>query len=146
MSMPPRKILVSTDFSPPSLEALRYARELAAKTGAELHLLHVCTIPVHVYPGYSPVPVLNTDVEAAASKALDELAATNGALAHKMRVGIPADEILREAKEIGADLLVMATHGRSGLARVVIGSVVERVLRHSPIPVLAVPVGKNWDV
>jgi len=135
-----RHILVPTDFGDASARARGIALELARRFDARVTLLHVWTVPSAVYgEGLSwPTEAL----EAAAQRALDgELAAS--AKVHppteaKLRVGVPWERILESVKELDVDLVVMGTHGRRGLSRLVLGSVAEKLVRLSPVPVLTV--------
>ena len=130
-------ILVPTDFSPTSDAALRYAGQLALTFGAHLHLLHVPgRTGEHMEADY-PIeqfgaPVARLESFFAASE-LERLHPT-----YAIRVGTPAEEIAVYAESLGIDLIVMGTHGRTGLAHLFLGSMAEKVLRNSPIPVLTV--------
>jgi nucleotide-binding universal stress UspA family protein len=139
-----RKILVPVDFSEPSQKALQYARSFAEQCGAEVTLLHVVE-PV-IYPaelGYVPIETVET--EKARIKAvrdqLQQLAGQFGPAVKaqiKVRSGRGWSEIVEEAKSSPADLIVIATHGYTGLKHVLLGSTSERVVRHAPCPVLTV--------
>jgi nucleotide-binding universal stress UspA family protein len=134
-------ILVPVDFEDASLRALALGQELARSLGAEVVLLHVYALPVYTYPGLDPtynVPGFHAEVTAAAKWALDELASSQGGLRSILRQGDAATEILAAAKEHPTQLIVMGTHGRSGLAHLLLGSVAEKVVRQSPVPVLTV--------
>jgi nucleotide-binding universal stress UspA family protein len=102
MTSRPKQILVATDFSPGSDEAMAAAVDFATRAGA-----------------------------------------AGVACRTKMVEGLPATEIVQRAREIGADLIVIGTHGRRGIAHVVLGSVAERVVQHAPCPVLTVPVPRK---
>jgi nucleotide-binding universal stress UspA family protein len=140
-----RRILVPVDFSPSSDHALAAALDLAGKLGARLFLLHVVPIPLPGWEVYghefAPEQLIEKGREGA-ERELGALAAarSSGAVPIEplVRVGMPFLEIIAAAREIGADLIVMGTHGRTGLAHVLIGSVAERVVRGSPCPVLTV--------
>lgn len=141
-----RKILVPTDFSPPSANALRYAAAFAAKFGAQVLLLHVVPDLALFLPeaaSVSPpiVPALDQTV-AAARASLERLAAeprAAGLTVHvEVREGPPFQEILAAARERDVDLIVLGTHGHGGLAHVLLGSVAEKVVRKAPCPVLTV--------
>jgi nucleotide-binding universal stress UspA family protein len=128
------RILVPTDFSPCSLHALRYAEELARRFGAELILLHVdFALTIYDLPDSSP-PVGGQAVERAVN-----LMRTHGLRARGLcHHGIPADEIVRSAAAEHADVIVMGTHGRTGLKHAVLGSVAESVIRTATCPVMTV--------
>lgn len=134
-------ILVAIDFGEPSSHALDVALDLARKLDAKLTLVHVWWTPTLAYSSDIPWPV--ADIVREAQQMLDAVLVgvklryprTDAIL----REGIPASQILAVAAECGADLIVMGTHGRRGLPRVLLGSVAEKVVRRSPVPVLTVP-------
>jgi nucleotide-binding universal stress UspA family protein len=149
--MPWRTILVPHDFSSSANHAAALARDVARVHGARLILLHVAEIPAGigietaVVPENGGAPIsLREYATASAVEHLNDLAARlekDGAVvATLVTVGRPIDEILRIAGDEKADLIVMGTHGRTGLRAVVTGSVTERVVRTSPVPVLTVRV------
>jgi nucleotide-binding universal stress UspA family protein len=140
------RILVPTDFSKFSQHALMYAAAFAEKFGAELYLLHVVQDLALFIPDMVTVsPPLAPSVDqltAAAGTAFDRLLKENplpGITVHReVRQGTPFYEIIRYAREIDVDLIIMGTHGHSGLAHVLLGSVSEKVVRKAPCPVLTV--------
>ena len=140
-----RRILHSTDFSPASAPAFRRAVMLAKACRAPLVLVHVMT-PPSPFIGEGTPPRTYADLlliaRRSAAKRLAALltrARRNGIRAQTLFVeGLPADEILRAARRARADLVVMGTHGRSGVSRLFMGSVAERVVRESRLPVLTV--------
>jgi nucleotide-binding universal stress UspA family protein len=131
------RILVPTDFSPTSDAAVRYAGQLALTLGARLHLLHVPgRTGEHMEADY-PIeqfraPVARLDAFFTADE-VERLHPT-----YAVRVGTPAEEIVVYADSLGVDLIVMGTHGRTGIAHAVIGSVAEHVARIASCPVLLV--------
>jgi universal stress protein A len=146
-----RKILVPIDFSPCSSKATDYAVELAEALGAHLTLLHICSEP-HLAP--LPDAALGMEavyeswtklLEMRRDSAIRSLA---GALAgyadrgvemtYAIRDGHPAETTLELARDDAFDLIVMGTHGHTGLKHVFLGSVAERVVRLSNVPVLTV--------
>jgi len=133
-----RRILHPTDFSPPAKAALRLACSLAEDYGAELTLIHVWD-PL-IVTGEKPHPHLPTNSLEEALAWLDavEVAAPSVRSFRHLVVGNPVNEIVLEAKEGAADLIVMGTRGRTGLNRLLMGSVAEGVLRKAPCPVLTV--------
>jgi universal stress protein A len=141
-----RRILAPTDFSEHALPAVRYAVELADKFAAELILLHVVPDAVLALPdAVMPTPAPMTDLHAlteAGKEGLANLIAAEKLEAYhprpEVRIGSPATEIIAAAKDLHADLVCVATHGRGGLARVILGSVAEMVVRQAPCPVLTV--------
>ena len=138
--MLPKVILVPIDFSPNAEQALDYASELAAKLGATVHMVHaIATLPSALQTALTEDMIQN--LVNAHTEALEKLAANRqGASFGKatVEVGDPRDVIAATVKKIDADLIVMGTHGRRGLSRVVMGSVAEDVIRHAPCPVLTV--------
>jgi nucleotide-binding universal stress UspA family protein len=138
-----RHILVAVDFGSSSQAALDRAIELAAKLDTKLTLVHVCEVTPMIYAGMEyPVADWLTPLQDAAKKELDDLAAKVKAkvpgVGTALRVGFAAEEILAVAASTGADLVVTGTHGRKGIGRFLLGSVAERVVRLSKVPVLTV--------
>ena len=140
-----RKVLCPVDFSEASEHALRYALAFAQAYDAELEILHVVEVPF--LPSYATagVPDLSLPVERIQQRCtdrMDELTAKyaewHAKTSGRVIVGAPFLEIIREAKKEHCDLIVMGTHGRSGLQHMLIGSVAEKVVRKSPCPVLTV--------
>jgi nucleotide-binding universal stress UspA family protein len=131
-------ILVPVDFEKASLDALALARDLGARLGAEVVLLHVFTVPVVVYPGFDPIfaPGLPDDIASTARAAVQQLAQTSGGLRAIVREGDPSSVILRVIEEERPKFVVMGTHGRRGLSHFFLGSVAEHVIRGSAVPVL----------
>lgn len=138
-----RRILCPIDFSEPSETALDYAVDLASKFEADVEVVHVYQLPVYALPDGAMMagPEFTTKVTAELQKALDELASKkDGAkLSTHLVEGIPYKEIVRMAGELDADLVVMGTHGRTGIKHLLLGSVAERVVRSSERPVITVP-------
>lgn len=143
---PPKiqKILAPTDFSGQSLAGVRYAMNLRLKFGSSLVLLHVIE-PTPPTGGMESVVLAQSDSEvvAWARKELAKLAqreAGNDKLINNLiRMGKPFHEITTEAGENKADLIVIATHGYTGVEHLLLGSTAEHVVRHAPCPVLTVP-------
>jgi nucleotide-binding universal stress UspA family protein len=137
-----KQVLAPTDFSDPSRQAIKYACELAKRFGAELTLLHVVQPPTVALAYGTPLPEELLHPEPAAQRELDKLELPDGEgiprVRRDIRSGTPFVEILRYAKENGTDLVVMGTHGGSGLMHALIGSVAEKVVRKAPCPVLTV--------
>ena len=143
--MPVKHILVPTDFSEGSRQAVRYAHDLAVRLGATLHVMHVLENPFA--PGafmemYAlPSPDYFLDIERQAEARLEASLSADDKLMIPLvmttRMGVPATEILqRTQEEPRIDLIVMSTHGRGGVARLVMGSVADKVLRGATCPVL----------
>lgn len=141
-----RRVLAPTDFSDSSAPAVTYAAEVAEKFGAELVLLHVVQDLALVVPDVMmPLPVAAPAVEDMVSGAKSAIGGFVdkhglGRLNPKteVRIGSPASEIVAAATDLKADLLCIGTHGRTGLAHFLLGSVAERIVRHAPCPVLTV--------
>jgi nucleotide-binding universal stress UspA family protein len=138
----PKTIVVATDFSEHAEYALDYAVALADKLGATLHLVHAIGVPALGVPELG-VAVTSTAMESlvkSSQATLDKLATRGGAMKIDtlLRSGDARDVIVNTAIELGADLLVLGTHGRRGLRRALIGSVAESVVRHAPCPVLTI--------
>jgi nucleotide-binding universal stress UspA family protein len=138
-----KTIVVPIDFSPESKKALRYASRLAAQTGAALRLVHVVE-PAPFLNDLANVALVRSDKEVAQEAAVklqclahDEVEEQTPVQA-EVRVGKPHNEIVALAKVLCADLIVIATHGYSGLKHAVLGSTAERVVRHATCPVLVV--------
>jgi universal stress protein A len=144
------RILVPIDFSPSARAALEYAGFLADKLGARVEVLHVFEPPGYVGPdtlallpisaGQQEWGATRGDLERQVEQFLSQT--PGGPATHTVRIeaGEPSDTILRVAAEAGADLVVMGTHGRTGLSRLLIGSVAEAVLRRASCPVLTLRV------
>ncbi len=136
-----KHVLVATDFSETSHAAVDLARSMAAECRAALTVLCVCEVPGYAGGGPMPYDTLIPSVEAAQAQLDEILAAVRRTCpdAHGfVKIGAPAHEILATVAEIRADLVVMGTHGRRGIAHAVLGSVAEHVVRLSPVPVLTV--------
>jgi len=135
-------LVVPVDFEKASQKALEVAKELGARLGAEVVLVHVYQIPLFTYPGLEPslLPTFTVEIAAAAKRAVEKLSESSGGLRAVLREGDPTTEILAVAKEIGAQMIIMGTHGRGGIAHLFLGSVAEKVMRESPIPVMTIRV------
>lgn len=141
-----KRILVPTDFSTTSDIAVGYGMDLAKRYGATVHLLHVVedTYLAHAFPdGYSAeLPGIHARLVAEAEQRLNETStrcrAASVVVTLQIADGRPARMIVETAKAMGSDLIVMGTHGRSGVAHFVMGSVAEHVVRTAPCPVFTV--------
>lgn len=143
----PKRILAPVDFSHFSIEALKAALDISEIRGATITALHVAEEPS--FPDtYGQESVVHANWQALRNKAFQEsekeleaLVAESGAdqqVERKTIMGDPSNEIVRIAKDGGYDLIVMSTHGRTGLSRLLMGSVAERVIRHAPCPVFVI--------
>ncbi|GBD25324.1 Putative universal stress protein [bacterium HR30] len=142
-----KKVLVPVDFSKDSLRAAEYARSFSKPFDAQLLLLHVIepiyyASPADMYAASPNLALLIEEQRKAAQAHLQQLAdklSREGAKVQTLlKSGSPAQVIADTAKRVKADLIIMATHGRTGLAHVLLGSVAERVIRLAPCPVLTV--------
>lgn len=140
----PKILLVATDFSVAGEAALDQALGLAAKLGAKVYVLHAYQLPVIGFPESAVVPTAEI-ASRVLTWAQGELAAcvarregSGVEIVPILRQADPRDAVLAVAEEIAADLIVMGTHGRRGIARALIGSVAESVVRTSPVPVMTV--------
>ena len=141
------RILVTTDGSSFGHQALAHADALARALGADLSVLYVQPDPLPtVAEAYAYIPENAAQAQEEALLALrDELQARlpHADLRLERASGRPVPRLILEAaRALGADLLVMSTHGRSGLSRALLGSVAEAVTRHAPVPVLLVRDGQ----
>lgn len=145
--LPIHRILVPTDFSEPSDRAVDCAIELARKLDASVTLVHAYEIPAYSFADGAVVG--SADLAARLSDGAQRT--LDAAVAARKHAGVPVDGVLRQgiaweeidavAKERKADLVVVGTHGRRGLARAVLGSVAEQVIRTCEVPVLTVHAG-----
>jgi nucleotide-binding universal stress UspA family protein len=136
-----KTILHPTDFSQGSDYAFRLACALGRDYGARLVVLHVVTPPVSVFGGmHAPPPLPEEYDRKEAENKLHQLHPTDASVPveYRLREGDPAREIVALASEIPCDLIVLGTHGRTGLKRLLMGSVAERVLRLAACPVVTV--------
>jgi nucleotide-binding universal stress UspA family protein len=146
-----RHILAPVDFSDYSKRAVEMARDLAKAFGAKLSLLHVIEPPPYPIEGYAPAGVeaaLMDELERQATQELAQLlpaAETAGVeVARHVVIGSPYRKIIETAEAERVDFIVMATAGRTGVSRLVMGSVAERVVRTAPCPVLTIrPQGES---
>jgi len=133
-----KKVLVATDFSPPSDAALAYGRALARTFGASLHVLHVVENYFLRPSASAPYMVQEAKTRMLDDQLTDEDRHQLGARAVVEISEEPADAIASFAKAQKIDLIVMGTHSRRGLERLLVGSVAEHVIRTAPCPVLTV--------
>jgi nucleotide-binding universal stress UspA family protein len=137
-------ILVATDFSACSEEAIEFAADFAKRFGADLSIVHIYEIPSFA-AGFGAAEII-APMEESARRRLNRILASlppdRPPARATLRFGMAADGILAEAGDVHADLIVLGTHGRTGLAHAFLGSVAERVVRLSPVPVLTVREGK----
>lgn len=139
-----RHILAATDFSETSARAVELARAMAAESGARLTVVHVCEVPADLQGGAIPYDLLVPAARAAQARVDEVVESLRGACPGAqalVKMGVAWEQILAVAAEARADLIVLGTHGRRGFAHAMMGSVAERVVRLSPVPVLTVRAG-----
>jgi nucleotide-binding universal stress UspA family protein len=138
-------IVCAIDFSESSDRALAHALELGKRLGAKVVAVHAWQLPVYAVPdgvavfGPEVVAEITDGLQKQLAKTLESHRVEGVTLEGKLVAGSPVESVLDAAKEAGADYVVIGTHGRTGFARLVIGSVAERLVRLSSIPVIVVP-------
>ncbi len=137
-------ILVPTDFSQISVAALPWAQRMAEQLQAEIHCVYVVEEP-HIYAtlDMGPVPIPSVEeLTGSAEKRMELFAAAHlkdlGDVKTKVLMGRPSEELVRYARETNAALIIMTTHGYSGVKHMLLGSTTEAVLRHATAPVLSI--------
>ena len=138
-----KNILVPVDYSDSGEAAMSYAVSLARESNARLHLVHVYEQPfTYVDGGFAGTPVATeippVDLKDEEAKLQKITPADDVSLTRQFIIGGPADELVRYAEDNQIDLVVMGTHGRTGLSRLLMGSVAEGVVRRAPCPVLTI--------
>lgn len=143
--MDTRHLLVPVDFSDASIQAVESAARLLSQLGGSATLVHVLAVsPLHVRAGLLEQPHPETaDLEAAVHEHLDRVRETRLAGLGSVKTALirsdsPADAICQLARDLDASMIVIASQGRAGLQRFLVGSVTERVVRHAPCAVLVV--------
>jgi nucleotide-binding universal stress UspA family protein len=133
-----RNILFPTDFSEQSMAAFHLASALARDHRANMTVLHVREIPVVPFAEFGSVPPEDVPPRTELLERLGKFEPPDDSInvEYVLAEGVPAEEIVTTAKDRGCDLIVMATHGRTGLGRLLLGSVAEEVMRKAPCPVL----------
>jgi nucleotide-binding universal stress UspA family protein len=144
-----KTILFATDFSESSDYAFQYAYALARKFEARLLLMHVINEPVDLRGFYVPhisFEKLEEEIEEGAKKMMEKFCRTHihdfDNYETLIVPGIPYDEVIKKATENSADLIVLGTHGRTGLDHVLFGSTAEKIVRKSPVPVMTIRIGE----
>jgi nucleotide-binding universal stress UspA family protein len=146
-----RRILVPIDYSQNSKVALAYGADLAVTFGASLDIVHVWDRPTYVTdavmvqrPGEAHKPIgelIRENAQKDMDEFLGELSLPSGvAVTSRLLSGEPASTLLAELKKGEHDLVVLSTHGRTGFAHLLLGSIAEKIVRLSAIPVLTVPI------
>jgi len=139
------KILTAIDFSENSELAFDYAVTMATQFNSELTIMHVINEPIDLRGFYVPhisFEQLEREIEEGAAKMMETFCSTKlGSFTNYKSVlvsGIPYEEITRKAEEIGASLIILGTHGRTGLDHILFGSTAERVVRSAACPVMTI--------
>jgi nucleotide-binding universal stress UspA family protein len=133
-----RRILVPTDFSDAADQALRYAVDLAGKLGAEVHLAHAWQLSAYASPSSDLAKGMERDLARDLEAVAQRYGAHGVVIQRHLRMGVPYVEIVEAAKDLGADMIVIGTTGKTGLEHFLLGSVAERIVRTSSVPVLTV--------
>ncbi|HEX9871652.1 MAG TPA: universal stress protein, partial [Candidatus Tectomicrobia bacterium] len=121
-----------------------YAFELAQRVDAKLSLLHVIEVPVYAIEVSLPLEDLEQDARRELARLLPEAETAHVAVTRLVGMGVPYQKILETAAAEQVDMIIMATHGRTGLSHLIMGSVAERVVRTAPCPVLTIrPPGED---
>lgn len=150
MNLAPKKVLWPTDFSAVSAEGGRYARAYCEHFGATLHVVHVMPpalgpeLPATIPPEMPPLatdPSLLESSRLSLSRVVAEVIGTTEGVVMDSFFGGPWDGVCDYARQNAIDLIILATHGRTGLAHVLIGSTAEKIVQHAPCPVLTVKQG-----
>ena len=140
-------IVYATDFSDGAAKAADLAAHLAQVHGARLHLLHVITELGNRHRRSVPAGVMDAFVKEVKTQAMTDMNSFaqrlfgqfKGELTTEVVIGAGAETVLSQASSLGADLIIMGSHGRHGLEKLLLGSTTERVIRQSSIPVLTIP-------
>lgn len=136
------RILLTTDGSEESEAAIGHAESLADKYDAEIHVLYVSDVRAQM--GDPTMEFVVENLEEVGDEAVESFSdEISGSVSTEVRKGVPHREIVEYSEQEDIDLICMSTHGRSGLGRLMIGSVTEKVIRKSKRPVLTVPVEKE---
>jgi nucleotide-binding universal stress UspA family protein len=145
MAMDIRHILAPMDFSDYLKDAIHYALELAQTFGAKLSLLHVDELPPYPIEGFVPSTMgadllneLERQASAELAQVLPQAQEAKIEVTRSVVIGSPFQKIIETAEAEHVDLIVMATHSRTGLSHLIIGSVAERAVRTAPCPVLTI--------
>lgn len=140
----PKILLVPTDFSVAAETALDHALALASRVGAKVYVMHAYQLPVVGFPDGVLVPTAQiasrivTWAEGELKACVAKRKESSVEIIPILKQADPREAVLSTAEEVSADLVIMGTHGRRGLARALIGSVAEAVVRTSPVPVMTV--------
>ncbi|MCS7229953.1 MAG: universal stress protein [Candidatus Kryptonium sp.] len=139
-----KKILLPTDLSPASISAFKYAKSLAEKYGASIYVLYILeNIPILAIHGLDlTLERVEKNMEENAKQQLEKIVKENLKTKSKVQIfirkGVVDDEILKFADEKKVDLIVMGTHGRTGIEYTLLGSITEKIVRKAKCPVLTI--------
>ncbi len=149
-----KKVLIALDYNPTAQKVAESGYSIAKAIEAEVYLMHVISGPEYYAQDYSPIMGFNgyayvntpgLNVMASLTQSFqDFLEQTKNHLFDKaihilVKEGYAADEIMKSTKELSVDMIVMGSHSRKWMAQIIMGSVTERVLNHTEIPVLVIP-------
>lgn len=140
----PKRILVATDFSEASDAALDYAIDLAKLLGAKVVVLHAYELPVYGFPSGALIATaemaatIMNGAQAGVAAMCEKRKSKGVELSQVVRQGAAWEEVALVAEEVSADLIVVGTHGRKGIAHALLGSVAEKIIRTSTRPVLTI--------
>jgi universal stress protein A len=138
------KIMCAFEFDGNSTSALSLASKLASESDATLYVLHIARVPTHDMDVPLPIdqhPRWETEAREKLQKIVDNTVNPQVKLVIDVRSGVPNIDIVRAARELAVDLIVMATHGHTRFAHLLLGSVTEHVIREAPCPVLVLRAG-----
>ena len=149
-----RRIMIPIDYSENSKAALAYGAELAVTFGASLDIVHVWDRPTYVTdavmvqrPGEAHKPIgelIRENAQKDTNEFISSVTLPSGVPSQtRLLSGEPASTLVAELKKGEHDLVVLSTHGRTGFAHLLLGSIAEKVVRLSPVPVLTVPLGRG---
>ncbi len=137
-----QKILCPIDFSAPSRNALRYANEFAKAMNAKITVMHVIPpqpIAADVNVPYVPLEIeLEKNAKEDLERIVKEEVQEGVVVEQVMAFGLPSDCVIAQAQKENVDLIILGTHGRTGISRLLMGSTAENVIRHAGCPVLVV--------
>lgn len=140
----PKTLLVPVDFSDTSNLALDYAVDLAKALGGKVVVMHAYELPVYGFPDGALVATVEiatrimNGAQAGLAALIEKRKGKGVEITSVLRQGVPWDEVHSVAEEVNADMIVIGTHGRGGLARALLGSVAEKIIRTSTRPVLTI--------
>lgn len=138
MALDIKKLLVPHDFSDAAHHALEYAVQLASKLGACVVVVHAWQLSAYASPSSDLAKGMERDLSRDLTAAVKKGAMPGVKIEKQLRLGVPYVEIVEAAKDLGADMIVMGTTGKTGLEHFLLGSVAERIVRTATCPVLTI--------